>query len=160
MADVSAKEFDGEICCRTWINASPNDVYDIITSGDGWDTFFTNGTTVDARAGGKITFRWKDWGPDSYTTEAGGPVLEAVRPTRFVFQWGSSSKEGLTTISFALEQKHGGTVLTIRENGYYDTPKGRRMILECASGWGEAMTLLKFYLEHGVVYTQPNREVE
>ena len=24
--------------------------------------------------------------------------------------------------------------------------------MECAAGWGEALTLLKFYLEHGVTY--------
>ena len=24
--------------------------------------------------------------------------------------------------------------------------------MECATGWGEALALLKFYLEHGVVY--------
>ena len=41
--------------------------------------------------------------------------------------------------------------------GTPNTPEGRDMILECASGWGEAATLLKFYIEHGVVYTPPRR---
>ena len=31
------------------------------------------------------------------------------------------------------------------------------MMLECAAGWGEALTLLKFYVEHGVVYTPPQK---
>lgn len=31
------------------------------------------------------------------------------------------------------------------------------MALECAAGWGEAITLLKFYLEHGLIYTTPQR---
>lgn len=136
----------------TFIKASPEDVYDTITSGAGWDSFFTKGTEVDARTGGKITFRWENWGPDSYTMSAGGPVLEAERPRRFVFQWGS---ENLTTISFDLTAERGGTVVRLTESGYRDTPEDFSMMLECASGWGEALTLLKFYLEHGVVYTQP-----
>jgi len=32
------------------------------------------------------------------------------------------------------------------------------MILECASGWGEALTLLKFYIEHGIVYAQLKKD--
>jgi len=32
------------------------------------------------------------------------------------------------------------------------------MILECACGWGEALALLKFYLEHNLTYTQPKKE--
>jgi len=31
------------------------------------------------------------------------------------------------------------------------------MILERASGWGEAATLLKFYIEHGIVYKRPKK---
>jgi hypothetical protein len=31
------------------------------------------------------------------------------------------------------------------------------MMLECASGWGEALTLLKFYIEKGLVYTGPEK---
>jgi hypothetical protein len=48
-------------------------------------------------------------------------------------------------------------VVHLTEKGYTNTPGGRRNMLECASGWGEALTLLKFYLEHGVTYTQAGR---
>ncbi|UCC81415.1 MAG: hypothetical protein JSW64_01160 [Candidatus Zixiibacteriota bacterium] len=62
-----------------------------------------------------------------------------------------------TTVELALEGKHGGTVVTLTESGYPDTSEARAMILECACCWGEALTLLKFYLEHGVVYTPPGK---
>ena len=39
---------------------------------------------------------------------------------------------------FELESISSGTIVTITEEGYEDTPEGRAMILECASGWGEA----------------------
>jgi hypothetical protein len=62
-----------------------------------------------------------------------------------------------TKISFDLEEKFGGTVVTLKEVGYPNTPEGRSAMLECASGWGEALTLLKFYLEFGDIYTPPEK---
>ena len=48
-----------------------------------------------------------------------------------------------------------GTVVRSKESGYPDTPEGPRALLDCATGWGEALALLKFCLEKGVPYTQP-----
>ena len=79
-----------------------------------------------------------------------GEVIEAVRPNRFAFRWGSEGRQ--TTIRIELATAENGTVLTLTEDGYKDTPEGRAMIVECAAGWGEAITLLKFYIEHGLVY--------
>ena len=106
---------------------------------------------LDPKPGGVCTFSWKDWGPDKYTLKAPGKVHEARRPSLFEFEWGSENKA--TTIRIELCAVDNGTVLTLTEEGYRDTPEGRAMILECASGWGEAITLLKFYIEHGITYT-------
>lgn len=84
-------------------------------------------------------------------------MIEAKRPGLFIFQWGSDGKE--TTIRIELAPADKGTVVTLSEDGYEDTPEGRAMIVECAAGWGEAMTLLKFYLEHGVVYDSAERAI-
>jgi uncharacterized protein YndB with AHSA1/START domain len=138
----------------TFIALPPEKVYDTITSASEWDRFFTTGMELDPKPGGKIIFRWKDWGPDFYSTEVDGRVREAVRPTRFAFEWGT---EMPTLVTFELTAQHGGTVVRLTESGYPDTPKGRDMILECASGWGEALTLLKFFLEHGITYTSPGK---
>ena len=125
--------------------------YDTLTSAAAWDSFFTTGMELDPTPGGICSFSWKDWGPDKCTLKVPGKVIEAVRPERFVFQWGSEGSA--TTISIDLEEVDGGTVLTLSEEGYEDTPNGLAMMLECASGWGEAVTLLKYYIEHGIVYT-------
>lgn len=147
--------FGHKIKQRTFIAVPPEKVYDTITSADGWDAFFTTGMEIDPVPGGKMVWRWKDWGPDFYTVEVPAKVVETERPNKFVFEWGSERR---TKITFLLEARHGGTVVTCTEEGYFDTDKDRAMILECASGWGEAVTLLKFYLEHGVVYTPPEKE--
>ncbi len=54
-----------------------------------------------------------------------------------------------------LSEQSGGTVLRLTEQGHANDSKGRAMALECAAGWGEAITLLKFYLEHGITYSTP-----
>ena len=150
--------FRGTIKHRVYIKASPGKVYDTITSGDGWNAFFTHLTEVNPEPGGRIVFRWKDWGPDFYSVEADGKVHTADRPGRFAFEWYPVGKETPTVVDFRLEEKYGGTVVQVTENGYPDTQAGRDMILECACGWSEALTLLKFYLEHGVTYTPAQNE--
>ena len=54
-----------------------------------------------------------------------------------------------------LEPTGRGTVVRSKEPGYPDTPEGPRALLDCATGRGEALALLKFCLEKGVPYTQP-----
>ncbi len=138
----------------TFVAAPPEKVYDAIATSEGLDGWFTAGAMVDARSSGRILFRWKDWGPDHITAEDGGPVLEANRPSRFVFQWRPDQPSYATTVEIDFESREGGTVIRLREYGYEDTPSGRRKMLECACGWGEALTLLKFYAEHGIRYGQ------
>ena len=139
----------------TFIQRTPQEVFDAITSAEAWNAFFTHSSTLDAKPGGAFIWRWKDWGPDCYTVEVLGTVIEAVRPERFVFEWGSSNP---TRIAMLLSEQSGGTVLRLTEQGHLNDAKGRAMALECAAGWGEAITLLKFYLEHGITYTTPTKK--
>lgn len=146
--------FDKAIRHQCLIYASPEKVFDTITTGSGWNAFFTHDTEVDPRPGGRIVFRWKDWGPQKYTVNAEGKVHRADRPNLFVFEWYPVGEDHPTIITFEMTLQESATVVTVTEDGYPNTPDGRAMILECASGWGEALTLLKFYLEHGITYNQ------
>lgn len=146
------KLLDEEVRCSVLIRAEPEKVYDAFATAEGLDGWFTHGSTVDARPGGKVTFRWKDWGPESYDGDDGGPVLEAERPRRFVFQWQTDNPSYYTTVEFDVEPHEKGTVVHCREHGFKDSPGGRRKLLENASGWGEALALWKFYVEHGLRY--------
>ena len=64
---------------QTFIKAAPEKVFDTITSADGWNAFFTQGLELDNEPDGKIVWRWKDFGPNFYTTEAPGKVLQTER---------------------------------------------------------------------------------
>lgn len=134
----------------TYINVVPARVYEALTTGAGWDAWFTQGTTIDPRPGGKIHLRWQNFGAGRWTAEDGGPVLEALPSQRFVFQWSPSGEP--TTVAFTLNPLGTGTFVHLVEQGYKQTTSSLQACLGCATGWGEALTLLKFYLEHGITY--------
>jgi len=146
------KTIDEKVSFSILVRAKPEGVYDAIATAGGLDEWFTTGASVDARRGGQITFRWKDWGPERYTGENGGPVLEARRPERFVFQWKVDSGSYDTTVEINFEPVDEGTVVRLIEYGYEDSPTGLKDMLNRASGWAQALTLMKFYVEHGVRY--------
>lgn len=139
-----------EIALATLVRSPRDRVYDALTRADELDAWFTTGAEVDPRPGGIMHWRWRDWGPDRFTGEDWGPVLEARRPERYVFQW--QAQLGGTTVEIDFEDVAEGTVVRLREHGYPDTPEGWAGFSECSTGWGEALTLLKFYVEHGVRY--------
>ena len=134
------------------VRADVQRVFDALTSARELDAWFTNGAEVDLRPGGRVVFRWKDWGPDHYDGEDGGPILDVQRPELFVFQWHPAGPECAPAVRIELRSVAEGTVVRLTDSGYPDTPEGRRKQLECASGWGEALALCKFHVEHGVRY--------
>ncbi len=150
--EVRPELIDVEIKQSTFIRASPERVYDAFTKAEHLDGWFTTGASVDPKPGGYILFKWKDWGPDHVTAEEKCPVLEARRPERLVFLWHTDNPSYATTIEIDFQPVADGTIVRLREHGYQNTPSGRRAMLDCATGWGEALTLLKFYVEHGLRY--------
>lgn len=134
----------------TYIDVSPDRVYRILTTGSGWDQWFTKGTFVDPKRGGEIRFRWKEFGASCWTLEDGGPVLEVEPDRRFSFQWNPAGHP--TTVTFDLEILGKGTLVKLIEHGYRANKEDLVAMIGCSVGWGEALTLLKFYLEHGITY--------
>jgi len=141
-----------EIKHSTLVHSDPSSVYKALTTSEGLDSWFTTGSKVNAVAGGEVHFRWVDWGPEHITAEDGGSVVEAIPPRRFVFQWHPDKPEYATTVEINIEPIEGGTIVSLREYGYTDSESSSMAMLNCAVGWGEALTLLKFYLEYGIHY--------
>lgn len=144
------KKIDEKVNFDIFIQAEPERVYDALATSEGLDAWFTVGANVDARRGGTIHFRWEDWGIEHYTGENGGPVLEANRPERFVYKWKVDRDSYNTTVEIDFEPSGDGTIVRLIEYGYDDSPVGLKDMLARSSGWAKNLTLLKFYLEHGV----------
>lgn len=147
-----------------FIKAPPEKVFHAIATSEGWNAWFTDETEVDAHEGGSIVFRWTDSGPNHRTIEDRGPVLRCVENREFVFQW----RPGVdpTTIAFTLAPLADGTRVDVVESGYTLRERDLKALVDCSGGWGEALALLKFYLEYGVVArdtpwppSTPEREV-
>ena len=134
-----------EIRHATLIRSPRERVYDALTTPAGLDAWFTTDASIED---GELVWRWREWGPDRITGEDRGPILEDRPPERLVFQWRAELNPP-TTVEVAFEEHADGTVVRLREHGYGG---GIAPMLECAVGWGEALTLLKFHLEHGLRY--------
>jgi len=141
-----------KIMYSTLVRAPAETVYDGFATAQGLDGWFTQGSSIDARPGGHMRLRWHEFGADRVTEEANCLVLEARRGQRFVFQWKPDTADYATTVELDFEPVPDGTLVRVRETGYHDTPSGLRAMLNCSAGWGEALTLWKFYIEHGLRY--------
>lgn len=131
------------------INAPIEKVYETLTTGKGWDGWFTDGTVLDLETK-RIQLVWTMNGPYKANGIETGPILSAIPDKEFSFKWHEGSHD--TTVTFTLETKDNKTKITVTETGYLPTDKGIWQLLDCAIGWGEAITLMKFYLEHGIRY--------
>jgi uncharacterized protein YndB with AHSA1/START domain len=142
-----------EVKRSVFIRAPRETVYDAFATAEGLDGWFTHGSRVDSHPGGALLLRWVDWGADkSITADVPGKVIEAKRPERFVFEWGEPGSE--STVEIVLEDRDGGTVLRLREYRFRKIEN----VIDNAGGWGEALTLAKFWVEHGIATN--NRQPE
>jgi uncharacterized protein YndB with AHSA1/START domain len=132
---------------KTFINVPPEKVYTTLTTAEGWNAWFTDETSFQGTE--YIRLRWNEYGEDKVNVEDGGRILKAIPHQNFTFQW--SPGEAATTVSFHLESYEKGTLVTLNETGYSDSHTDVAACIGCAIGWGEALTLLKFYLEYGIV---------
>lgn len=135
---------------QTFIRSDAQRIFDLLTSAEGWDAWFTQGTSLDLE-NKEITLRWREFGPQKLTLEDGGPILDFQPPRRFSFEW-SPVKGHPTRVMIVITPVDEGSIVTLRETGYPDTDIAKQIMLGCAAGWGEALTLLKMYVEHGIHY--------
>ncbi|TCP24467.1 dihydroorotate oxidase B electron transfer subunit [Scopulibacillus darangshiensis] len=138
---------------RTFIRVPVEEIYDTLTTAAGWNAWFTDGTNVNIKNGkGEIHLVWIGLGGNKNTIEDGGPITKADPNRCFEFKW-SPAKNLITTVTFTFERKENGTYLTVTDSGYdFDNLSALTM---CSTGWGEALTLLKFYLEYGIIDKHP-----
>ena len=79
-------------------------------------------------------------------------VTDLVTPSRFVFRWPWDPDETLvTTVTVSLEAEGSGTRILLTDGAFpIDRPGGLDAWAEALEGWGEAMTLLRGYVDFSV----------
>lgn len=132
----------------TLIHAPRERVFDAFATAEGLNGWFTTDTRITQDA--QIDFRWRDWGPQKYTGSDGGPILANRRPDRFSFLWSHHGSKWRTLVELTFQEFADGTLVKVRESGFPETPVGRAALVSNACGWGEALALAKFWIEHGV----------
>ncbi|RIW38514.1 SRPBCC domain-containing protein [Bacillus salacetis] len=134
---------------RVFIKAEQRKVYETLTTAKGWDAWFTTGASLEFghQGTGAITLRWEQ--PDGNMIEDVGRIIKADSPSFFSFYW--KPGDSTTTVNLSLEPYKDGTIVHIEEEGYSSSPADQAALVNCASGWGEALMLLKMHLEYGIV---------
>lgn len=138
----------------TLIRASRDKVFRALTTAEGIDGWWTRGTTMERRVGGRIRFAWQDWGPDRLDVDGTARILELVEDEVFAFRWDETEGYPSRTAVFELhDDERGNTVVRVTDTPTDATEEHGEVIpLAVAAGWGEALTLLKMHVEHGVRY--------
>ncbi len=139
---------------ETYIKVPLEEVYKTVLSSHGWNAWFTDDTSLEINSDGtgEIRLRWTNFGSENVSIEDGGKILEAIPNKRFVFQW--SPGEQSSTVTFKFAPYKDGTLVVLNETGYTNSERDLKACIGCAVGWGEALMLLKIYLEYGIVYKQ------
>jgi len=136
---------------QTFINATPKSIYAAISTGVGWDAWFTTKATVDKE---RMFYRfyWENFGGERETVSQEGRIIHADPDWRFGLEWQTAKDDSRTVAMFTITPRSSGAIVEVREEGYMWDERDIRVSMSCAGGWAEALTLLKFFLEHGLVY--------
>ncbi|HLU34777.1 MAG TPA: SRPBCC domain-containing protein [Thermomicrobiales bacterium] len=135
---------------ETVLNATPEQVFDAYTDPKQLEKWFARAATIDLRANGAWRF---DFGGG---LAAEGRVLEAERPTRFVWTWEKSispDENGVEQVlesdivnTYQFEPVDGGTRFTIEERNHA-SQEIRDMSV---GGIDQMIATLRAWLEDGV----------
>ncbi|KQL50831.1 hypothetical protein AN964_24750 [Heyndrickxia shackletonii] len=135
---------------QAYIKVEKEKVFQTLTTAEGWNAWFTDRTIININIDGtgEIWLRWSYGDDHQREIVDGGKIIETIPCESFIFQW--KPGKNTTTVKFQLHPFKEGTLLILEEDGY--TNDDITSCIGCSVGWGEAITLLKVFLEHGIVY--------
>ncbi len=144
------KTIPEEIRHAVLIRADRKTCYQTLTTNAGWNGWFTDDMSLDFKVGGKMIFSWKNWGADHISAGDYGTIVNITPDESFSFVWHPDHNGYATLVEFTFEDDPHGCVVRVNESGFAHTDEGLHSLVQCACGWGEALTLLKLFLEFGI----------
>lgn len=143
-----------EVRFKTFVNADPRKIWQLISTAEGWKQWFVSEMKLDPKPGGAMEFYWKDFGPDKVTVREPGEVVALEEARRFAYKWVNRQRYW-TDVVISIEGNFDGATVEVVETGFPEGDEGHQIALENSSGWGQALTMLKYFVEHGVTYSNP-----
>jgi len=134
------------------INASPEQVYEALTTSEGIRNWWTRDADLDSMVGGTGEFRFGSYGGNQVTKVK---VTELVAPTRVAWKTTSSFRPEWvgTTITFDLRADGAGTIVSLAHRGF---PQADDVYAMCTTGWGYYLVSLQQYLQAGAGAPSPD----
>lgn len=122
------------------IQATPDQVFEALSSLEGLRSWWTQNTQGDPQQGGVIQFRFGPWGMDMQVTEL-------VPGQKVAWKCVSEGHDWLNhNITFALDQNDGKTRLRF---SHADWQQLGDAYGSCSFGWGRYLESLRQYLQTG-----------
>lgn len=137
---------------NVFIEATPEQVYEAISTEKGWASWFSGSSFRLDEEGGEVGISWKNEAGDSFQPRLTGQIKDSNPGQGFAFEWQPADTK--TVVSFALEKYKNGTLVAFEETGFSTSEAGLQALVTHATGWAEALTLMKLYIEHGITYSQ------
>lgn len=131
---------------RSLIIAAPRErVWSVLTNPDGFGAWLTEFKFTTFEEGAPFVM------PDGENNPP-GVLVTIERPTRFAFRWtAEQGYEGMTLVTFVLDEVEGGTRVTVTESGFEALPDEIREtpFQRNSKGWGYALAGLAALAEGG-----------
>ena len=125
-----------------FIQASPERVFQALTTKDDLERWFLVKAEIDLRPGGAIRF---EWGPDAVEI---GKILVLEPPLRLSYTW-EALEPSPTTINFELTAENDGTRLHLIHTGIGEGEDWDSYYTSVDSGWSNHVNNLTAWLETG-----------
>lgn len=125
------------------------EVYEAVVNPGTLSRYFTTGGAEGRIETGAVVY----WSFHDFPGSFPVSIVEAVENVRIVFDWdadepGAPYKTRVTMSFEALED--GRTLVSIREEGWRQTPEGLKASYGNCSGWMQMLCALKAWSEHGI----------
>lgn len=128
-----------------------SEVFEAVVNPDTLSGYFTTAGSSGPLETGKTVH----WNFEDFPGPVNVRVSEVVRDQKIVLHWAArdadENDDRETTISMVFEPlEDGRTLVSISEEGWRDTPRGRDTSYENCEGWTQLLCSLKAFIEHGV----------
>lgn len=131
------------------VGKPPAEVFEAVADPRILSRYFTTGGALGRmESGATVTWDFADF-PGAFPVR----VIEAEKPERIVFRWGSDAGDSHETeVAFVFEPLDEGrrTKVTVTESGWPDNAAAQADAFGKCMGWSQMLAAMKAWLEHGI----------